>query len=159
VERIVYTAVVEMVDIIPLEVHVDDRGFLFEVIRRVGCKDRHSVCHKFGQVYIVHNPARGTIRAFHRHQELWDFFCIIRGRAKFCFVDELGNTKQCVLTERKPALIVVPPRIYHGWMSLDDDTILLSIASEVYNRQSPDEERVPYDHFDQLQLDALELMF
>jgi len=149
-ERTVYAAVVDMVEAIPLEIYVDDRGFLFEVIRRIGGEEKHSVCHKFGQVYIVQNPTRGTVRAFHRHRKLWDFFCIIRGRAKFCFVDELGNAKQYVLTARKPKLIVVPPTIYHGWMSLDDDTILLSIASETYDRRHPDEERVPYDHFDRL---------
>jgi dTDP-4-dehydrorhamnose 3,5-epimerase-like enzyme len=37
--------------------------------------------------------------------------------------------------------------VYHGWMSLEDDTMMISTASEVYNRANPDEERVPYDSF------------
>jgi len=149
-KREVISSTVGMIEVIPLTVHTDDRGYLFEVIRDWHDDEEHSVCHEFGQVYIVQNPSRGTIRAFHRHQKMWDWFCIIRGRAKFCFVDELGQQKVVVVSARNPKLIVVPPLIYHGWMSLDDDTILLSIASETYNRESPDEERVPYNHFDNL---------
>ena len=37
----------------------------------------------------------------------------------------------------------MPPGIYHGWMSLEPDTLLLSTASHVYNRDKPDEERIP----------------
>jgi len=131
---------IEEVRVIPLEVHTDDRGHLFEVIRKEG-KEKHAVCHKFGQVYIVHNPVRNVVRAWHRHKELWDFFCVVKGRAKFLFVDEQKKTKEVVLSARAPQLIVVPTGIWHGWVSLEDDTILLSIASETYVKEQPDEER------------------
>jgi dTDP-4-dehydrorhamnose 3,5-epimerase-like enzyme len=44
-------------------------------------------------------------------------------------------------------MLIVPPGVYHGWMSLEDDTQLISIASHTYNASSPDEERVSYDSF------------
>ena len=44
-------------------------------------------------------------------------------------------------------MIVVPPGVYHGWMSLEDDTQLVSTASEVYNREKPDEVRIPPNSF------------
>jgi dTDP-4-dehydrorhamnose 3,5-epimerase len=52
-----------------------------------------------------------------------------------------------VTGQRNPMLLVIPPGVYHGWMALEDDTQLVSTASEVYNRQNPDEERVPPDAF------------
>jgi len=55
-----------------------------------------------------------------------------------------------VASERSPSLIVVPPGVYHGWMSLEPDTILVSAASHVYNKESPDEVRVPPGHFNEL---------
>jgi dTDP-4-dehydrorhamnose 3,5-epimerase len=134
--------------IIPLETHVDDRGFLTEVIRAT---DPHF--NKFGQVYIVADYTRGTIRAFHKHQKLWDFFFIANGTAKFAFYDDRRKspTYKKILTVvsggKNPSLIVVPPGVFHGWMSLEDNTILVSIASEVYNHRHPDETRVPYDSF------------
>jgi hypothetical protein len=37
-------------------------------------------------------------------------------------------------------LLVVPPGTYHGWISLEPDT--------KYNRERPDEYRVPPNNFD-----------
>ena len=52
-----------------------------------------------------------------------------------------------VVSTRNPALIVVPPGVFRGWMSLEDDTQMISTASEVYDRERPDELRVPCDAF------------
>ena len=129
--------------VVPLQVHMDDRGYLMEIIRSV---DPHFT--KFGQVYLVGDMAKGTIRAFHKHEQLWDWFFISHGSAKFVFKDDrpgsptYGLMQTIVTGTRNPGLIVVPPGVFHGWMSLEDDTQLLSIASEVYNREKPDEVRV-----------------
>lgn len=137
--------------IVRLEMHEDDRGFLYEVIH-----DNDSFVPQIAQVYVVGDPARGAIRAFHKHRELHDWFCLIRGSAKFAFVDDRPESLTCrqadafVISGRRPSLIVVPPGVYHGWMALEDDTIMLSVASHVYDREQPDEERVPTHAFDDL---------
>lgn len=139
---------IENVKQVPLVPHVDDRGYLIEIIRAV---DEHFT--KFGQVYIVGNFAKGVIRAFHKHKILWDWFFISHGAAKFVLKDDrpdsptYGEMNTFVISSRNPSLLVVPPGVYHGWMSLEDDTQLISIASEVYNRENPDEVRIPPDSF------------
>ena len=52
-----------------------------------------------------------------------------------------------VIGTNNPSLIVVPPGVFHGWMALEDNTQLISTASEVYDRGNPDEVRVPPDSF------------
>ena len=52
-----------------------------------------------------------------------------------------------VIGTRNPTLVVVPPEVFHGWMSLEDDTQMISTATEVYNRARPDEVRIPPDSF------------
>jgi len=47
-----------------------------------------------------------------------------------------------VIGARNPSLLGVPPGAFHDWVSLEDDTKLVSTASEAYNRQNPDEIRV-----------------
>jgi len=137
---------IDDLEIIPLKVNFDDRGYLFEIIH-------HYDMPKFGQVYIIGDPVRGTIRAFHKHQELWDYFCIVKGSAKFVFVDDRKESKtykekeMIILSEKSPKMIIIPPEIYHGWMSLQDDTIMVSVASEVYNKENPDETRISPDSF------------
>lgn len=136
---------VEKVDLVA---HVDDRGYLIEIIRAT---DPHFT--KFGQVYLVGNFATGTIRAFHKHEALWDWFFISHGSAKFVLVDDREDSPTYkeqdvyVVSSRNPGLIVVPPGVYHGWLSLEDDTQMISTASEVYNREEPDEVRIAPDSF------------
>ena len=139
---------IEGVKLVNLVAHVDDRGYLIEILRAT---DEHFT--KFGQVYIVGDMARGTIRAFHKHDVLWDWFFISHGSAKFALRDDRPDSptyeqmETYVITQRNPSLLVVPPGVFHGWMSLEDDTQLISTASEVYNRKKPDEVRVPPDSF------------
>jgi dTDP-4-dehydrorhamnose 3,5-epimerase len=136
------------VELVPLVARVDDRGYLIEIVRAT---DAHFT--KFGQVYLVGDVARGTIRAWHKHEVLWDWFFISHGSAKFAFYDDRlasptsGELMTVVTGERNPVLMVVPPGVYHGWMALEDDTQLISTASEVYNRERPDEVRVPPESF------------
>lgn len=138
--------------------NVDDRGYLYEVIHATD-----DFLPKFGQVYVVSSPARGAIRAFHKHAVLWDYFCVVRGTAKFVLAkapeehaqSAANNGGECtpealetyILTERKPSLLVVPPGIWHGWMALEDETMVVATGSEVYNQEQPDEKRVPPDLF------------
>ena len=146
----------EGVQLIELVRHEDDRGHLYEVVHGTD-----PFLPRFGQTYIVASTVRGTIRGFHKHRVLWDYFCIIEGAAKFVLsqaseeevLDAFRESRELpscltsiyVLTARKPSLLVVPPGTWHGWMSLEDNTMMLSTASEVYDRETPDEVRVgPY---------------
>jgi dTDP-4-dehydrorhamnose 3,5-epimerase len=139
---------IEWAALIPLLTHVDDRGYLLEVVRN---DDSHFL--KFGQVYFVGNFVRGVIRGFHKHLLQWDWFFIGHGSAKFVLVDDrsdsatVGHMNVLVTSARNPSLIAVPPGVFHGWMSLEDDTQLVGITSEVYRREDPDEHRIPPDAF------------
>jgi len=131
-----------------LDTHVDDRGYLTVIMR-----SDHPQLEGFGQVYLVGNHARGTVRAWHKHSVMWDFFHISHGSAKFGLVDDRpdsptrGAQWAVTLAARAPALLTVPPGVFHGWMSLEDDTQLISIADQRYGEPGWDEERVPWDHF------------
>jgi dTDP-4-dehydrorhamnose 3,5-epimerase len=136
---------------IQLTVHEDERGYLFEVIH-----NSDPFMTQFGQVYVVGDRIPLIVRAFHKHDDLHDWFCIVKGSAKFVLVDDrkesptFEKADQLVLSERRVSLLVVPPGIYHGWMSLEPDTIMVSTASHEYNREKPDEYRVPPDKFNDL---------
>jgi dTDP-4-dehydrorhamnose 3,5-epimerase-like enzyme len=138
------------VEVKDLTVHSDDRGDLYEMAHKYDMP-------RFGQVYFVKNPTRGTIRAFHKHQYLWDFFTIVNGRAKFILVDDRKESptyrkkEEIILDAGNPKMIVVPPGAHHGWQSLTDDTILASVGSDVYDADDPDETRVAWDKFDNWQ--------
>jgi len=109
------------------------------VIEILRASDEHFT--KFGQVYLVGDNSRNIVRAFHVHKVLWDWFFVSHGSAKFALVDgrrqapTFNETNTFILSDRKPQLLVIAPGFYHGWMSLEDDTQMISTASEVYNRE------------------------
>jgi len=144
---------IDGVETISLTLHTDDRGSLVEIARRTGSSGEHSVVERFGQVYLVESPVRGTIRGFHKHDVLWDYFFVSSGSAKVLLVDdrETSSThrtmQEVVLSRLTPRLLIVPPGVFHGWMSLEDRTQLISIASETYDPENPDEVRIPPDSF------------
>jgi dTDP-4-dehydrorhamnose 3,5-epimerase len=149
-------AQIDGVQVVPLITREDDRGFLTEIARTVQDTEPHGVVHKFGQVYIVYDYKAGIIRAFHRHQSMWDWYFISSGRAKVVLKDDrpksrtLGQVQVIVSSLSSPKLIGIPPGVWHGWQSLANHTTLISIASEPYNRDNPDEERVgPYSIVDE----------
>jgi dTDP-4-dehydrorhamnose 3,5-epimerase len=137
---------IEGLEIMPLQTYFDDRGYLFEIIHNYEMP-------KFGRVYAAVDPVRGTIRAFHKHNFSFDNFSIIRGSAKFVFIDDREKSptfkqqETIVISEKSPCLIIVPPGIFHGWMSLEDNTLLLTANSELFNRENPDETRIAPDSF------------
>jgi len=136
---------------IPLTVHEDGRGYLFEIVHGTD-----AFVPQFGQVYVVGDRIEKIVRAFHKHAELHDWFCIVKGSAKFVLVDDRPDSPthqkvdMLVGSDRQASVVVVPPGVYHGWMSLEPDTILVSTASHEYNQAQPDEVRVPPDHFNEL---------
>ncbi len=139
------------VQVIPLTVHEDDRGYLYEIVH-----GSDSFVPQFGQVYVVGDRIEKITRAFHKHEELHDWFSIVKGSAKFVLVDDRPDSPTyekfdiLVGSDRKPSVVVVPPGVYHGWMSLQPDTIMVSTASHEYNHEQPDEVRVPPDNFNDL---------
>ena len=134
-----------------LKVHEDDRGYLFEVIH-----GSDPFVTQFGQVYIVGDRIERVVRAFHKHTELHDWFSIVHGSAKFVLVDDREDSRTyravdiLIGSSRTPSLIVVPPGVYHGWMSLEPDTLLCSTASHEYNPDAPDEVRIPPNSLEEL---------
>ena len=142
------------VEFVSLPSYVDDRGYLQVLMDQRQITDVKLPSTR--RVYFVGNFAKGTIRGFHRHKKNWDCFFISHGSAKFVLLDgrqdspSFKETLTYVIGSRNPALMIVPPGVWHGWMSLEDDTQLITLASESLDKADPDEERVSPDHFGDL---------
>lgn len=145
------------VKVIPLIPREDDRGILLKDIQCINLQAGPDGKPMFAEHYNVINPDP-MIRGFHGHRELWDYFCIIMGRAKFVLIDcrvsiagkpnaAYGKVMEFFLSDRTPGLLVVPPGVYHGWKSYVPNTILSSTGSHLYDPKNPDEVRVPYNSF------------
>jgi len=139
---------IEGVRVKKLARHVDDRGYVMEILR-----DDDELFVKFGQVYVS-TCYPGVVKAWHAHERQTDNFCVIKGDAKIGLYDgregspSHGQTETYVLGEMDPMLLQIPPGVWHGQMALGSEmSYLLNIPTEHYDRERPDELRAhPFDN-------------
>jgi len=138
-----------------LEVNVDQRGCLFEILR---CDDTVFYNFKygssdlnFGQAYItVCNP--GYFKGWHYHKKQNDRFCVIRGKANIVLLDdrEESDTRCHVnsfeISSDLPKLLLIPKGVIHGFESAtEQECWILNLSDSAYNPIEPDEFRYKID--------------
>lgn len=131
---------IEGVKLIPVKTFVDDRGYINQIIQH-----SDGVFPKLERLYLVGNFGRGIIRGFHKHEKEWKCFFVINGAAKFVLVKETKNQPEIdtyVLTSKNPQILIIPPGIWHGFMSLEENTILLGISNFTIDETKADDYRI-----------------
>ena len=122
--------------------HVDERGYLMEILRR-----DDELFQQFGQAYVS-ACFPGLVKAWHCHRLQTDHFCCLAGNLKVGLYDDregsstCGQTQTIVIGMLNPALVIIPPLVWHGFMAVGGDTaVVLNLPTELYNYQQPDELR------------------
>lgn len=140
---------IDGVKVIPLNRHADDRGYLVEILRN---DDAHYI--KFGQVYVSCLRC-GIIKAWHKHEKQTDYFYVASGTSKIGLYDDRENSPtkgqyQTVVLGGlgNESLLIIPPMVWHGQMSLSKVTFLVNLPTEAYDPKNPDEIRAPVDAFE-----------
>ena len=129
-----------------LKVIPDERGWLMEILR---CDDK--IFNKFGQVYLT-TAYPEVVKAWHMHKIQTDNFTCVHGTMKVVLYDSRKNSKtfaeinEFVINKDNPLLLSVPPFVYHGFKAVGSETAyFLSVPTESYNYETPDEYRLPPD--------------
>ena len=130
----------------PLRVIPDERGRLMEILR---CDDE--LFEKFGQVYMT-TTYPGVIKAWHFHEKQDDNAAVVRGMLKVALYDDRSDSpthrevNEFFLGEHKPSILHIPKGVYHGWKCVGQtEAIVVNCVTEPYNRETPDEFRLPFD--------------
>lgn len=130
----------------PLRVIPDERGWLMEILRS---DDPHFSA--FGQVYMT-TAYPNVVKAWHYHRKQTDNFTCVSGMMKVALYDARadspthGVVMEVFIGEKNPALITVPPGVYHGFKAIGNETaFFVSVPNLPYNREEPDEFRLPPD--------------
>lgn len=119
---------------IEISCHVDDRGYLYQIAGNYEFPE-------IRRIYIVGNFAKGVIRGFHLHKEEWKAYFAANGSSKMVIVGRDGGISSYVLTSRKPSILVIPPEYAHGWISLQDETLLVGISNKTVEESAKDDYR------------------
>lgn len=128
----------------PLQVIPDERGRLMEILRR---DDPEFI--GFGQVYMT-TVYPGVVKAWHYHQKQVDNMAVVKGMVKLVLYDDRadsptrGEVAEFVIGEHRPLMVQIPQGVLHGIKGIgSEETILINVVTEPYDREEPDEFRVP----------------
>ncbi|MGH7721337.1 MAG: dTDP-4-dehydrorhamnose 3,5-epimerase family protein [Candidatus Dormibacteria bacterium] len=140
--------------------HADQRGFFIEQLKRGDVDDAgHPFIDDapFAQMSRSLVYARGgnppeLIKAFHWHRRQWDYWDIVVGNARVVLVDlrpdspTAGVIQTLILGENSPRMVGIPPLVAHGYQCLGMENVhLVYYVTEPYDRDHPDEGRLPWD--------------
>ena len=137
----------------PLKVIPDERGRLFEMLRR-----DEPIFRTFGQVYCT-TVNVGAVKGWHYHKRQYDNFVCVHGMIKLVAYDgrssssTKGRVNEFFIGTHQPLLVQIPPGVYHGFKGLvEPESIVINIPTEPYHHAKPDEYRldpqtaeIPYD--------------
>lgn len=131
----------------PVQSFIDDRGFLSQIL------PEGDESFEIKRLYSTGNFSKDTIRGFHKHQREKKAFFVPSGAAKFVAVDDRKDSptykeiNSFILSMLNPSVLIIPTGVYTGWMSLDDNTVVLGISSETFDKDNTDDERLdPYTY-------------
>ncbi len=112
-----------------LKLHSEKRGWFIEMLKRKDIK----------QISVA-SIKPGKVRGNHYHLNKKEWFIVIGGKAKFCLADPETNEKTCFkLSDKKPKVITVFPKIVHAVKNIDKKIIyFIEADSVVYNHKKPD---------------------
>ncbi len=131
-----------------LNVIVDERGRLMEILRR-----DDPMFEKFGQVYMT-TAKPGVVKAWHYHKKQDDFFTCIQGKMRLALYDARrrspthGEVNEFLVSLDDPMLVSIPKRVYHGFKCVSEcEAVVINIPTRAYDRNDPDEYRMdPYEN-------------
>jgi dTDP-4-dehydrorhamnose 3,5-epimerase len=143
---------IDGVEIEPLAVHPDDRGFFMEVGRLgkgLAAKMTPEGARQIQVSFTLTYP--GTIKAIHYHSEQTDLWTPVGGMVQVFLYDLRRNSKTfgaintIYVGKFRPWQILIPPGVGHGYKALGVEPIqLLYFTDRHYN--PADELRIAYNH-------------
>lgn len=129
-----------------LTTSADERGWLYEILRR-----DDEIFAGFGQVYVT-AIYPGVIKAWHCHSRQTDNLTVVSGMAKLVLTDlregspTQGEISEFFIGDQNRMLVQIPPGVYHGFKGMGTvPALALNCPTEVFDRNHPDEARLPYN--------------
>ena len=129
-----------------LKTIADERGWLFEILRR-----DDNIFRDFGQVYLT-AVYPGVVKAWHCHKQQTDSFTVVSGMAKLALADlredspTVGDINEFFIGDQNRILVQIPPGVYHGLKGIGPHPALaLNCPDHPYDHDNPDEIRLPHD--------------
>ena len=134
---------IEGVQVYPLDVKRDERGWLAEILRASNNRSGEAI----QQLYVtVGYP--GKTKGKHYHQRKTEWFCVVSGEGKLYLKDtRTGKEEKVSMGEESLVTVRIPPHVAHAISNTGKDPMcLIVMVSEEFNPADPD--TIPFSFAD-----------
>jgi len=131
----------------PLSKFTDARGWSLNDIYSMtnqGALDKNGPS-EFQINYSILYP--GIYKAWHRHKNQDEYFCVLKGMAQVGVITDQGP-KKYFIGEHNPAVIHIMAGEWHGLTAVGNEPCgLLYLVTKRFDKNTPDEDRTHYTDF------------
>jgi dTDP-4-dehydrorhamnose 3,5-epimerase len=127
-------ASIEGVTIVPLHQIRDERGSVYHMLKAV---DDHFI--QFGEIYFS-TVYPGIVKGWKRHRRVTANYACVFGKIRVVLYDDRrlsptsGNLMEVVIGPDQYSLILIPPRVWHGFQGIDGPhSVLANCATEPHD--------------------------
>ncbi|OGM75827.1 hypothetical protein A2191_02850 [Candidatus Woesebacteria bacterium RIFOXYA1_FULL_38_9] len=82
--------------------------------------------------FTIHAP-KVKPEELHRHLIQTDYFTVVKGSVLFWLQYEDGKNEKFILTDQDKKTLSIPPGVWHGYMALKKDTIMVFYITQKFN--------------------------
>ena len=101
-----------------------------------------------GQINVSYVNSTEHIVAWHKHDIQTDYWVCLKGSFKVGLATYENGATFEYLSDKNPRVMKITPGIYHGYMALEPNSILMYYLTEKYN--PTDELRAPVGEFGEI---------
>ncbi|MDQ2809166.1 MAG: dTDP-4-dehydrorhamnose 3,5-epimerase family protein [Chloroflexota bacterium] len=142
---------IDGVQVIPLRRIPDERGTIYNMLRRT---DPHFI--EFGEIYFS-TVYQGVVKGWHRHRDMTLNYACIHGRIKLVLYDERagspthGELMEIFLGPDNYSLVIIPPAVWNGFKGMSDPLAMVAnCCTHAHDptrssRLDPFQNHIPYD--------------
>jgi len=108
------------------------------------------------RVYLVSSWNRGTIRGLHGHEHETKGYFVLSGVARFVSISfkdydrspsRSEIMRRITVSNREPWFLTFSPKIWHGWMAVEDRTTLIGFSDKTLKESEADDKRLPAERW------------
>ncbi len=131
------------IQIYELKKHRDSRGYFYEIFNKLD-KNKFNL-PIFNQDNISFSKNTGTLRGIHFQKNPFQqgkLISVINGKIQDIIVDirkkskNYGNYMSIILSKKNNKQVYIPPGFAHGFLTLENNTLVAYKVSRKYNKKS-----------------------
>ena len=117
------------IKIIKLKISTNPKGDVLKYLTR-----KNKYLKKFGEVYFT-EIKKNKVKGWNFHKKCWCLLAVPYGKVKFTFAENINSKKKTIIIGKKNySIIVVPPRIWFNFMSIERISLVVNTLNQVHNK-------------------------